>query len=103
MSRTGVVPIDAEASEHAGTASLIDWPLPPFQEAAGDVAPVFEGAMVTFRDGRRLAGRLMRFSPATGVMEFCHDRAAIAQVLALSDILELRLVRPMRVRAQVRA
>ena len=103
MSRTAdpgraVVPIGAAQAEQPGAESLIEWPAPPFHEAVGESAPVFEGAMVACRDGRKLTGRLMRFSPATGIVEFCPEQTAIAQVLALSDILELRLVRAIRVR-----
>src|SRR5262249_6173537 len=93
-----VVPIAATRTDPPATESLIEWPAPPFHEAVGDGAPVFEPAMVAYRDGRKVAGRLMRFSPLTGAVEFCSERAASAQVVALSDILELRLVRPMLVR-----
>ena len=93
-----VLPIGVPRAEQPGTESLIEWPLPPFHEAVDEPAPVFESAVVTCRDGRKVIGRLMRFSPATGTVEFLPERAANAQVLALSDILELRLVRPIRLR-----
>ena len=92
-----VVSISARP-EKARTESLIEWPLPPFHESADESVPLFEGAVVTSRDGRKVTGRLMRFSPTTGAIEFCAERATGAQVLALSDILELRLVRPVRMR-----
>src|SRR5262245_53218334 len=95
-----VLPIGLSRAGQPGAESLIEWPLPPFHEAAGESAPVFESAVATYRDGRKVTGRLMRFSPTAGVVEFRPDRAAGAQVLALSDILELRLVRPVRLRVR---
>ncbi|HZM45813.1 MAG TPA: ATPase, T2SS/T4P/T4SS family [Burkholderiales bacterium] len=93
-----VLPMGVPQADLPGAESLIEWPLPPFHEAVGEIAPVFEGAVITCRDRRKVTGRLMRFSPATGTVEFCLERATNAQVLALSDILELRLARPVRLR-----
>jgi type II secretory ATPase GspE/PulE/Tfp pilus assembly ATPase PilB-like protein len=93
-----VLPISVPQVELPGTESLIEWPLPPFHEDASETAPAFESAMIACRDGRKVIGRLMRFSPTTGTVEFCLERAANAQVLALSDIVELRLVRPIHLR-----
>ena len=93
-----VLPIGVPRAEQPGTESLIEWPLPPFHEAVDEPAPVFESAIVACRDGRKITGRLTRFSPTTGTVEFLPERAASVQVLALSDLLELRLVRPIRLR-----
>ncbi len=99
MTRPRVIPIDAAQAEQPGADTLIDWPLPPLQEAAGELAPLFEGALVTYRDGRRLTGQLMRFSPATGLMEFCPERAAIAHVLAVENPLDPKPLDRIRLQA----
>ena len=98
-----LVPIDDKRAPGAASPaaeSMIDWPLPPFQDEPGENPPTFENATVIYRDGRRQTGRLMRFSPTAGLAEFCPERAAHASVLALADLLELRLTRPIRLRAR---
>ena len=64
-----VLPMGVPQADLPGAESLIEWPLPPFHEAVGEIAPVFEGAVITCRDRRKVTGRLMRFSPATGTVE----------------------------------
>ena len=94
-----LVPLDGKhaAPEVAPRNDLmVEWPLPPFQEDPSRAPPGGETASATFCDGRKHAGHLTRFSATTGNVEFLPERAAHAKVLPLTDLLELRLTRPIR-------
>jgi type II secretory ATPase GspE/PulE/Tfp pilus assembly ATPase PilB-like protein len=73
-----------------------EWPIPPFYELpAGQEFAGHEPARVTLARGPKVTGSLTRFLPAHGVIEFLPSRGRVNLDIPLSDIVELRLTRPL--------
>jgi hypothetical protein len=71
-----------------------NWPVPPYYELPpqGEVEG-HEPAALDFLDGRKLRGRLSRFLPASGVVEFVLDKERANIEVSLANIEQLQLIR----------
>lgn len=73
-----------------------EWPTPPFYELPdGEEFVGHEPAVVDLVRGQKITGSLTRFLPAHGIIEFLPSRGRTNLDLPLSDILQLRLTRPL--------
>jgi len=73
------------------------WPTPPyFQYAAAEDANLPRGCVVVASDGEQLLGRLIRFAPERGVLDFGTSKSTSVQTLAFAKIKKLHLVRPVQ-------
>ena len=79
--------------------SNFEWPIPQCYELPqGEEFAGHEPAVVSLARGQKISGLLTRFLPTHGVVEFLPSKGRINLDLPLSDILELRLTRPLVLR-----
>ncbi len=79
--------------------SNFEWPVPPYYEIPpkGELGD-HELASLDFLDGRTLSGRLTRFSPASGIIEFVPDKERSNLDVPIKTIEQLRLTRSLEMR-----
>jgi type II secretory ATPase GspE/PulE/Tfp pilus assembly ATPase PilB-like protein len=75
--------------------SNFQWPQPPYFELPpGAEFTGREPALMMLVRGQKVAGMLSRFLPSHGTVEFLPDRGRVNIDVPLTDILQLRLTRP---------
>jgi type II secretory ATPase GspE/PulE/Tfp pilus assembly ATPase PilB-like protein len=73
-----------------------EWPVPPFYELpAGQEQSAHEPAFMELTGGRKISGSLTRFLPAHEVIEFLPSRGRVNLDVPVSDVVQLRLTRPL--------
>ncbi len=78
-----------------------EWPLPQFFELPpGAESAGHEPALLIFVRGQKMSGSLSRFLPSHGVIEFFPARGRVNIDVPFSDVLQLRLTRPVILKAR---
>ena len=95
---TGNMPAAAVAAARpAGFA----WPAPPYYEFVAGVEPCAgEPCLLLFKDGGKVKGSLLDFSPDEYVLKFQQKAEAAARTIPFASLLGLHLLRPVAIKRQ---
>ena len=81
--------------------SLLEWPTPPyFKDATVGAADQAETCVLYLRDGRKILGDLLQFSPQAAQLVFLPTRDEASETIALDRIKSVRLVRSLMLKPQ---
>lgn len=81
-----------------------DWPTPPYFSIAADSnkdAP--ENCVLYMRDGSKVLGDLLRFSPEVANISFLQNNSEVPETISLEDIKSIRLIRQLILSPQLLA
>ena len=77
------------------------WPTPPqFTSPAGVSTAADKDCLIVLNDGQKLLGKLIRFSPEDGLVEYQPNRDTINVSVPFDNIKNLRLVHPLILKRQ---
>ncbi|HWU82492.1 MAG TPA: ATPase, T2SS/T4P/T4SS family [Methylophilaceae bacterium] len=81
--------------------ALLEWPTPPyFKDVAVGAADQAETCVLYLRDGRKILGELLQFSPQATQLVFLPTRDEASETIALDRIKSVRLVKPLMLKPQ---
>ncbi len=82
--------------------ALSDWPTPPyFSFDASKMTPGPESCLIYFVDGKKALGDLIGISAAESRIMFLSSRSDVNEVISLSKIKTIRLLKPVTMRRQM--
>ena len=83
---------------------LFHWPTPPhFTSPPGVSSAADRDCLIVLNDGQKLLGKLVRFSPGDGLLEYRPSRDTINESVPFEHIKNLRLVHPLILNRQADA